>query len=99
METGSALNEFILSCNMKRLRTLHKHSQDEVASVIGVARKTYWNYEQGKRAMPSWCILRLAEFYGIPVEALYVDSTNSIKQGKESHESSNKRNTPEGAGV
>ena len=60
----------MLAKRLKELRKESKRTQDNVASVIGIGRTTYSEYERGGIAPPADKIFRLAELFGVPVDYL-----------------------------
>ena len=46
------MNKKLLPARLKELRTIHGHTQDYVASVLGIARQTYSHYETAKGDLP-----------------------------------------------
>ena len=60
-----------LDNHIHKLRLQHKISQQELADVIGVSRKTISTVETG-RFTPSVVIaLKIAEYFAIPVEQVF----------------------------
>ena len=58
--------------HIHKLRLQHKISQQELADAIGVSRKTISTVETG-RFTPSVVIaLRIAAYFGVPVEQAFV---------------------------
>ncbi|MFT6835642.1 MAG: putative transcriptional regulator [Francisellaceae bacterium] len=61
-----------LDNNIAKLRSKRKVSQQQLADLIGVSRKTISTVETG-RFTPSVVIaLRLARYFEIPVESIFV---------------------------
>ena len=48
---------------LKDLREEHDLKQKEAAAILGIDQRVYSNYETGKRAVPTWFVIQLAEFY------------------------------------
>ncbi|WP_240219931.1 helix-turn-helix transcriptional regulator [Rheinheimera hassiensis] len=64
------MNE-VLDNHIAKLRSKRKLSQQELADAIGVSRKTISTVETG-RFTPSVVIaLKLAQFFAVPVEAVF----------------------------
>ncbi len=59
-----------LASLLKGLRKAHNYTQYDVASMLGVVRQTYSNYEAGRRTPDSETLYKLAGFYNISVEDL-----------------------------
>lgn len=64
------MNKKLLPTRLKELRTIHGHTQDYVASVLGIARQTYSHYETGKRRPSPDALFKLAGLYNISVDDL-----------------------------
>lgn len=64
------MNNQLLSTKIKELRKIHGHTQDYVASAIGVVRQTYSHYETGKRTPSSEILFKLAGLYNISIDDL-----------------------------
>ena len=60
----------LLPAKLKELRKAHGHTQDYVASVLGVVRQTYANYEAGLRSPGPDTLFKLAGLYGISTDDL-----------------------------
>ncbi len=74
---------------MKKLRELirdlredHKIKQKTIASYLDVSQQTYSNYESGRRDIPTWVVVALAQYYKVSTDYLlsadsgYLGSTN-----------------------
>ena len=70
MKGGIYMNNQLLSNKIKELRKVHGHTQDYVASAIGVVRQTYSHYETGKRTPNAEILFKLAGLYSISVDDL-----------------------------
>ena len=64
------MNKKLLPAKLKELRNIHGHTQDYVASVLGIARQTYSHYETGKRTPSPDALFKLAGLYNISVDDL-----------------------------
>jgi len=49
---------------LKDLRDTHKRTQEKVAAGIGVNRKTYQSYEEGRATPPIPVLIKISAFYG-----------------------------------
>lgn len=49
-------------------RKEHKLTQNQVADLIGVHRKTYGNYESGHTYIPTIAFIKLLNLYGYKLE-------------------------------
>ena len=69
---GRFLNKVVMNINKHLLewRELHDLKQQQVADAIGVSRSTYANYEACKRSPDIETLTKLADFYGISLDAL-----------------------------
>ena len=64
------MNKKLLPAKLKELRNIHGHTQDYVASVLGIARQTHSHYETGKRTPSPDALFKLAGLYNISVDDL-----------------------------
>lgn len=60
-----------LAERLKSIRQLSNVSQEQFASIIGVSKKAYWNYESGKRNIPTDILLNIARLYQINTNWLF----------------------------
>lgn len=60
-------NNNLLGEKLKELRKAHSYTQDYVASVLGIVRQTYSNYETGRRKPDSDSLYKLAGLYDISI--------------------------------
>lgn len=60
----------LLPLKLIELRKQHNYTQEYVSSYIHISRGGYSQYETGKRAPSSECLLRLAELYNISINQL-----------------------------
>lgn len=66
--------ELRVAKNMRELRELNKYTQEELSSLIHIARQTYSLYETGKRLPDLKTVIELSNLYHISVDALlYMD--------------------------
>lgn len=59
-----------ISDNLKVLRKKHNYTIQTVADGIGIAVRTYQNYEYGQREISAEALYKLADFYNISVDSL-----------------------------
>lgn len=59
-----------LASSLRALRREHQYTQQQLADLIGVKRLTYTNYELGKNRPNIFVLVRIAEVYGITVDAI-----------------------------
>ena len=62
---------------LRELREQNKNTAAEVAEVLGVARSTYSNYEQGIRMIDIELIIPLAKLYNCTAEEIIEAQINS----------------------
>lgn len=63
----------MLSENLVMLRNLKGLSQEQIAEVIGISRQSYAKWEQGETIPDIEKCDRLAQFYGVSIDALIHD--------------------------
>ena len=59
-------------CNVRirRIRVTRKFSQQQIASLLGISRRTYSDYEQGSLRIPLEHLLTLARYYDVGMDYL-----------------------------
>lgn len=67
---------------LKDLRLENKKTAAEVATVLGVARSTYSNYEQGTRTIDLRLIIPLSKLYGVLAEEIIEAQLNSCQNAQ-----------------
>jgi len=55
---------------IKDLRDMKSISQDELAKEVGLSKNSIYNYENGKRLPDADALVRLAEYFDVPVDYL-----------------------------
>ena len=55
---------------LEDLREDHDKSQIEIAAYLNMNRNVYWRYEKGVREIPSWAVLKLADYYHVSTDYL-----------------------------
>ena len=55
---------------IKKLREQHHYSQIQIANYIGVAKRTYLNYESGKTKVPLKVLIKLSYYYNTSMDYL-----------------------------
>ena len=60
----------MLAENLALLRNIRGMTQEEVAEVIGISRQSYAKWEQGETIPDIEKCARLAEYYGVSIDAL-----------------------------
>lgn len=58
---------------LRQLRLDARASQEDVGGFVGVSPRAICNYEKGRREPPLSTAQRLADFFGVPVDALLPD--------------------------
>ena len=53
---------------LRDLREDHDMTQDELVARLGMHKTTYTNYEQGKREIPFFLAIRLAQLYNVSLD-------------------------------
>lgn len=67
---------------LRELREQNKNTAAEVAEVLGIARSTYSNYEQGIRMIDIELIIPLAKLYNCTAEEIIEAQINSRRFGR-----------------
>lgn len=52
---------------MKEIRTYRNFSQEDIAIILGTSQSYYAQYEKGMREIPFHRMVKLTNFYGIPI--------------------------------
>ncbi len=55
---------------IRGLREDHDLKQKTVAEYLGVSQQTYSNYENGRRDIPLWAVLKLSQYYKVSTDYL-----------------------------
>lgn len=55
---------------LEDLRVDHDKTQIEIAEFLNMGRNVYWRYEKGKREIPTWAVLKLADYYKVSTDYL-----------------------------
>ena len=76
---------------LKGLREEKNLKQKDIAKIISVSERTYSHYENGDREPSIETLIKLAEFYGLPIDVLVgrYKKVNDINKEKNFNE--NKR--------
>ena len=70
------------SPTLRELREQNKNTAAEDAEVLGIARSTYSNYEQGIRMIDIELIIPLAKLYNCTAEEIIEAQINSRRFGR-----------------
>ena len=60
----------MLSQRLTYLRKLHKKTQQDIATLLGITRPAYTAYEKGNRTPDNESINKLADYYGVTLDYL-----------------------------
>lgn len=55
---------------LEDLRVDHDKTQIQVAKHLNMGRNVYWRYEKGIREIPTWAVLKLADYYRVSTDYL-----------------------------
>lgn len=55
---------------LEDLRVDHDKTQIEIAEYLNMGRNVYWRYEKGIREIPTWAVIKLADFYHVSTDYL-----------------------------
>ena len=55
---------------LEDLRVDHDKTQIEIAEYLNMGRNVYWRYEKGKREVPTWAVLKLADYSKVSTDYL-----------------------------
>jgi len=73
----------LIGSKIKELREAKNLNQDKFAEIINTHKNTIVSYEKGKRKIPCTAVVKLANYFEIPIEyfceeVLRVDGTGKI---------------------
>lgn len=63
---------------LEDLRIDADKTQEEIAQVLGCRREVYRRYEKGIHEIPTWAVIRLAEYYHTSAD--YILGLTNVKQ-------------------
>lgn len=63
---------------IEHLRVDNDKTQLEIADLLNCNREVYRRYEKGIREIPTWAVIRLADYYGCSVD--YILGRTDIKR-------------------
>lgn len=75
-----------VSNNIRKLRAKTKKSQQEMADLLEVERKTYVNWENGQADIKSEYIPKLAEIFDVEIQDLFKEPNSSIRIHQENND-------------
>lgn len=84
----------IVGNNLRRLRIKSKKSQQNIADLLEIDRRTYIKWENKENDVKSEYIPKLAKIFNVEIKELFSDSKSSIQINQESKE--NKDNSING---
>ncbi|PZU86962.1 MAG: hypothetical protein DI529_07995 [Chryseobacterium sp.] len=79
----------IVGNNLRRLRIKSKKSQQDIADILEIDRRTYIKWEKEENDVKSEYIPKLAEILGVEIKDLFTDSKNNIQINQENKENNN----------
>ena len=80
-----------ISNNLRKFRAIKGISQQNIADILEIDRRTYINWEKDESDIKSEYIPKIAEIFGIEIKDLFTDSKNKIEikqENKENRDSS-----------
>lgn len=75
-----------VSNNIRKLRAKTRKSQQEMADLLEVERKTYVNWENGQTDIKSEYIPKLAKIFNVDIQDLFKESNTSLKIHQENRD-------------
>ena len=63
---------------IRDLREDRDLKQKTVAEYLGISQQTYSNYENGRRDIPLWAVLKLSEYYKVSTDYLLGTDTSYL---------------------
>lgn len=55
---------------LEDLRVDHDQTQIQIAKYLNMGRNVYWRYEKGIREIPTWAVVKLADYYQVSTDYL-----------------------------
>lgn len=68
-----------ISSKLKELRKKHNYTIQAVSNGVGIAVRTYQNYEYGQREISTEALYKLADFYGVTTDYLLGRETGEVE--------------------
>jgi len=56
---------------LEDLRIDNDKTQAQIANVLSCNREVYRRYEKGVREIPSWAVIKLADYYGVSTDYIF----------------------------
>ena len=69
----------IVGNNLRRLRIKSKKSQQDIADLLEIDRRTYINWENEENDVKSQYIPRIAKIFDVDIKDLFQDSKSNIQ--------------------
>ena len=66
---------------LRELRLENELKQIEVGEVLGVAQRTYSDYETGRLDLPTRSLIKLADYYGVTTDYILEHETKDKERG------------------
>ena len=76
----------IVGSNLRRLRIKSKKSQQDIADLLEIDRRTYIKWENEENDVKSEYIPKLAKIFDIEIKELFSDSKSNIQINQENKE-------------
>lgn len=68
----------VIAENLKRIREKHSLTQEALAEALGVPELAVYKWEAGRLPVEYKMLVRIADFYDVPVETLLEDSAEGV---------------------
>jgi transcriptional regulator with XRE-family HTH domain len=68
---------------LRLARKQNKLSQLDVADILGVSRSTYIAYEKGERTIDAEGLVKLSQYYKLPIERFFEDVIRQYAEDEE----------------
>ena len=67
----------IIGSNLKKLRSVSDYTQEEMASVLGITRSAYSNYESGDREIPLDLLEKASNLFGCELYVFFEEEVSA----------------------
>ncbi len=67
----------IIGSNLKKLRSVSDYTQEEMASVLGITRSAYSNYESGEREIPLDLLEKASNLFGCELYVFFEEEVSA----------------------
>ena len=68
--------------NVRRLRKRDHITQEQMAKLIGISRRTYANYENGSHSMPVDVLVCVADHFQVSLDDLVRTPQEELRRGR-----------------